>query len=320
MTVKYNVLKKLSSGENVSGESLAKELGVSRNSVWKAINSLRKDGYDIVGQTNLGYKLVSKNDVLSREIVEEYLKTKNLDIHTYESIGSTNTELKLWAQRDFKEGTVIIAEQQKQGRGRLGRSFSSPSKTGLYVSILLRPKFSVSDALFITTATAVAVSRLIENHLDEDVKIKWVNDIYMNNKKVCGILTEAAANFETGLLDYAIVGIGLNLLMPENGFDEEIKDIAGHIFDKLPEGGRAKIAAELVDNFFEIYSEFPRKDFMDEYRSKSYLDGKEVTMSVGNKMLKGIVLEVNENAEIVVKLENGEIREFSAGEALLKKK
>ncbi len=318
MTVKYSVLQKLLKGENFSGNRLANELGVSRNSVWKAVNSLRNDGYKIEGQRNMGYKLISSGDVLSKEIVLSYLVNKNLDVHVYETVESTNTLLKSRAQNKGMEGTIIIAAEQTAGKGRLGRKFESPMGTGVYVSILLRPKFSVSESLFITTAAAVAVSQAIESLSDKEAKIKWVNDIYIEDKKVCGILTEAAIDFESGNLDYAVVGIGVNVQEPESGFPLEIKDIAGSVFDeKAPDEIRAKLAAKIIDNFFILYKNLENKNFMDEYRKRSWLDGKKVNLSVGNNSFSGIVKEINQNAEIVLMLEDGKEMAFSSGEAFI---
>ncbi|MFI3205646.1 MAG: biotin--[acetyl-CoA-carboxylase] ligase [Clostridia bacterium] len=319
MSVKYTVLEKLRT-KSFSGQELANELGVSRNSIWKAVNSLRKDGYVIEGQTNLGYKLVSFGDVLSADSVASVCKTKDLDLYVYESISSTNTVLKEWAQKNYKEGTVIVAKEQTQGKGRLGRKFSSPSETGVYISILLRPKFSADEALSITTAAAVAVAKTLEEISGKETKIKWVNDIFIDDKKVCGILTEASIDFETASLSYAVLGVGINLREPENGFENDIKNIAGAVFkDEIPEQIRAKTVAIFIDNFFEIYNNLPDNSFIEEYRNRSYLTGKEVNMLIGENNEKGVVVDIDDKARLLVKLETGEIKAFSAGEAMIKK-
>lgn len=319
MSVKYNVLKKLETGECFSGEALAKEFGVSRNSVWKAINSLRKDGYNIVGQTNNGYKLISFDDVLTKETVQTFLNKTDLDLHVYETIGSTNTVLKEWAQKGYKEGTVVIAKEQTAGKGRMGRKFESPNDTGVYVSVLLRPKFSAQESLLVTTSAAVAIAEAVDELSGKESKIKWVNDIFIGDKKVSGILTEASINFETGGLEYAVLGMGINLTSPKNGFSEEVKNIAGGIFEEMPEQIRAKIVAKVLDNFFEIYDKLPNNSFIERYRKRSYLKGKEVSMTVGEKTEKGTVIDIDESARLIVKLENSEIKAFSAGEAMIKK-
>ncbi|MFI3324742.1 MAG: biotin--[acetyl-CoA-carboxylase] ligase [Clostridia bacterium] len=321
MTVKYKVLQELLKEERISGASLAETIGVSRTAIWKSINSLRKDGYIIEAKTNLGYILVNTGDTLTKQSVQKYLNIQNLDLHVYETIASTNTSLKEWGSKGYKEGTVIISKEQTSGKGRLGRKFSSPNGTGIYMSVLLRPNFSAEKALSITTAAAVAVAKSIEKLSDKKAKIKWVNDIFVDNKKVCGILTEAAINFETSGLDYAVVGIGINLFTPENGFDEEIKNIAGAVFDnKINSDIRSQFTACILDEFMAIYNKLPDNSYISEYKSRSYLDGKEVTLNIGQIQKSGIVVGIDNNARLLVKLENGEVEAFSAGEALINKK
>ena len=149
-----------------------------------------------------------------------------LDIIEKDSVTSTNTELIEMAKNGAKEGTVLIASEQTAGKGRTGKSFYSPEGSGVYLSILLRPDFKPEDALFLTTIAAVATAKAIESVSDKEAKIKWVNDVYLDNKKVCGILTESALSSDMEKLDYAVVGIGINLCPPEGGFPDDIKNIA----------------------------------------------------------------------------------------------
>ena len=216
MSVKDEVLKELENnkGDYISGGQLADNLGVSRNSVWKAIKALEKSGYEINAIPNKGYCLAEKNDILSSYSIKQHLKNPHLDISVFSSVTSTNTILKEMAEQGAKEGTVIIAEEQTAGRGRTGKQFYSPKGTGIYISILLRPDIPAEESLFLTTSAAVATARAIEDVSDKRALIKWVNDIYLEDKKTCGILTEGAFNVETGKLDYAIVGIGINKQIP----------------------------------------------------------------------------------------------------------
>ena len=224
MSVKDEVLKELENnkGDYISGGQLADNLGVSRNSVWKAIKALEKSGYEINAIPNKGYCLAEKNDILSSYSIKQHLKNPHLDISVFSSVTSTNTILKEMAEQGAKEGTVIIAEEQTAGRGRTGKQFYSPKGTGIYISILLRPDIPAEESLFLTTSAAVATARAIEDVSDKRALIKWVNDIYLEDKKACGILTEGAFNVETGKLDYAIVGIGINVCIPDGGFPDNI--------------------------------------------------------------------------------------------------
>ena len=273
MSVKDEVLKELENnkGDYISGGQLADNLGVSRNSVWKAIKALEKSGYEINAIPNKGYCLAEKNDILSSYSIKQHLKNPHLDISVFSSVTSTNTILKEMAEQGAKEGTVIIAEEQTAGRGRTGKQFYSPKGTGIYISILLRPDIPAEESLFLTTSAAVATARAIEDVSDKRALIKWVNDIYLEDKKTCGILTEGAFNVETGKLDYAIVGIGINVCIPDGGFPDNIKDIATAIFDKQTDSinKRSILIANLLDYFMEYYKDFKSKSYVKEYIERS---------------------------------------------------
>ena len=232
----------------VSGEHMAQKLGVTRNTVWKAVKHLREAGYEISAVTNQGYRLLSESDVLSagniRRQLEPQASIAAIDVR--ESVTSTNTVLKELAEHGGREGMVVIAQRQTMGKGRLGRSFYSPQGGGLYMSVLLRPRFSADAALSITTAAAVAVARAIDDVTGERAMIKWVNDVYFHGRKVCGILTEASVDFENSGLHYAVLGMGVNLTEPEGGFPGEVAQVAGALFaGKAPAGSRPKLAAAI---------------------------------------------------------------------------
>lgn len=320
MTVKEQVLKILidNKGKSVSGESIADQLFCSRNAVWKAIKSLRNEGYKIDAVTNKGYSLIDDGGVFSSVSVEKRLKN-DCRVIVLESVDSTNNYLKKLAENGERENTVVISECQSSGKGRLGRKFFSP-KSGLYLSILLRPTFSAENSLFITTAAAVAVSDAIEEISGKKTGIKWVNDIFIGNKKVCGILTEAAVDFETGGLYYAIPGIGVNIYHPAEGFPPEIHDIAGTIFDTEPNEKdlKQKLAAAIINNFFDIYNNIESSDFMQKYKEKSCILGKEIFVLKNETKTKATVLDIDEKAGLVVKYENGEVETLSSGEVSIR--
>ena len=309
MSVKDEVLKELENnkGDYISGGQLADNLGVSRNSVWKAIKALEKSGYEINAIPNKGYCLAEKNDILSSYSIKQHLKNPHLDISVFSSVTSTNTILKEMAEQGAKEGTVIIAEEQTAGRGRTGKQFYSPKGTGIYISILLRPDIPAEESLFLTTSAAVATARAIEDVSDKRALIKWVNDIYLEDKKTCGILTEGAFNVETGKLDYAIVGIGINVCIPDGGFPDNIKYIATAIFDKQTDSinKRSILIANLLDYFMEYYKDFKSKSYVKEYIERSMIIGKTITVIEGSKTSVAKAIDIDKNCRLKVQFEDG---------------
>ena len=322
MSVKDEVLKELENnkGDYISGGQLADNLGVSRNSVWKAIKALEKSGYEINAIPNKGYCLAEKNDILSSYSIKQHLKNPHLDISVFSSVTSTNTILKEMAEQGAKEGTVIIAEEQTAGRGRTGKQFYSPKGTGIYISILLRPDIPAEESLFLTTSAAVATARAIEDVSDKRALIKWVNDIYLEDKKTCGILTEGAFNVETGKLDYAIVGIGINVCIPDGGFPDNIKDIATAIFDKQTDSinKRSILIANLLDYFMEYYKDFKSKSYVKEYIERSMIIGKTITVIEGSKTSVAKAVDIDKNCRLKVQFEDGTTKWLSSGEVSTK--
>ena len=322
MSVKDEVLKELENnkGDYISGGQLADNLGVSRNSVWKAIKALEKSGCEINAIPNKGYCLAEKNDILSSYSIKQHLKNPHLDISVFSSVTSTNTILKEMAEQGAKEGTVIIAEEQTAGRGRTGKQFYSPKGTGIYISILLRPDIPAEESLFLTTSAAVATARAIEDVSDKRALIKWVNDIYLEDKKTCGILTEGAFNVETGKLDYAIVGIGINVCIPDGGFPDNIKDIATAIFDKQTDSinKRSILIANLLDYFMEYYKDFKSKSYVKEYIERSMIIGKTITVIEGSKTSIAKAIDIDKNCRLKVQFEDGTTKWLSSGEVSTK--
>lgn len=314
-----NILKK-DSTKYYSGAEIAKILCVSRNAVWKAVKSLEAEGYLIEGINNKGYRLLGDADIITLEGINNYIDDKiksKLNIKVYKTITSTNTILKEFANQSEAEWTILVAEEQSNGRGRMNRVFYSPSSTGIYMSVLLRPDFDAKESMFITTMTAVAVARAIDKICNVESSIKWVNDIYINNKKVCGILTEASMNVELNKLDYAIVGIGINVTKPKENFPEELKDIAGAIFDDsnvFDNNIRNKLVAEIITNIYNFYNTFTKHEFIECYRKKSFLIGKEVYILSDLEKTPLKVIDVDENAALVVKTKDGIVKKLSSGE------
>lgn len=324
MSVKDTVLAVLQNVNSVdgfiSGEELAKKCGVTRTSVWKAINSLRKQGATIEAQTNRGYKLVS-NNIYNAESIFHFISDKNVKIKFYKEIDSTNSQAKrdLAAEKpSLLHKTVYIAEKQTAGRGRMGRPFYSPDKTGIYLSIVYS-NGNITKPAVITASAGVAVSRALKKIYNVDAKIKWVNDIFINNKKVCGILTEGVTNFESGMIDAAVIGIGINITTNKDEPDD-IKNIAGSVISNQNETKQSELCAEVINEVLRILDggQNSIKEAMKEYKERSFLIGKEVEVSPvinsEEKNYKCIVQDITEDAKLVVKLKNGEIKALNSGE------
>ena len=237
MQVKDRVLEALEAnrGTYFSGEALAQKLAVSRSAVWKAIQQLRESGYPIEAASKRGYCLAKDSAILSAQSIAQYLTVPQLRLEVEQLVSSTNTLLRQRAEAGEPEGLALVAAAQTAGRGRRDHTFFSPPDTGLYLSFLVRPQLSAKDALLLTTCAAAAVALAIEDCAGVPAEIKWVNDVFCRGKKVCGILTEGALDLETGGLQYAIVGIGVNCFPPEGGFPEDLPE-AGSVFAERPQG------------------------------------------------------------------------------------
>ena len=300
----------------VSGAELAKELSLSRTAVWKAIGQLKAEGYQIESVTNRGYRLSSGGDVLSTESVRKYLRHRELQPEVYKTITSTNTVLKARAAEGAPAGQVLIAGAQTAGRGRMGRSFYSPPDSGLYMSLLLRPRFSAREATRITACAAVAVAETVEELSGRATQIKWVNDVLLDGRKICGILTEAAFDCESGQLAYVIVGIGINIAVPAGDFPAELRQIAGAAFDgkAIPEL-RAKLAAGVLDRLADYAVDPDNPACFEAYRARSLVLGKAVNLLVpGREPERAQVLDLNRDYSLRVRMPDGSERSVSSGE------
>lgn len=236
-----------------------------------------------------------------------------------EECGSTSTLLKDRAKLGAKEFSVLFSKSQTAGRGRLNKSFLSPSG-GLYFSLVLRPEKSPEISVFITAAAAVAAARAIERVSGKSTAIKWVNDIFIGDKKVCGILCEGKIEPENSLLEYAVLGVGINVFEPENGFADEIKDIASALF-KGEEKAEIYLntAAEFLNNFKLFYDELHTKKYMEEYISRSYLTGKEIYYIKNGERHDATVLRIDRDANLVIN-EGGTEKKLFSGEVSVKNK
>lgn len=255
---------------------------------------------------------------MKREDVINLLKSK-AEVIVYNELSSSNTEAKRLAKAGASEFTSVIALTQTSGKGRLGRSFISNSENGLYMSMILYPTLSPNKCVDITAMAAVAVLESIKSTAGVDAQIKWVNDVYVDDRKICGILTESSINSEG--FDYVICGIGVNITPPAGGFDDSIKDIAGAIFLKeSPKCYKELLCASIIDNLIKYYADIENKTYIKIYRESSNIIGKNVDVYIGNEIIGGRVVDINDMAELVVKKENGEICVFNSGEARVRKR
>ena len=307
-------------GETVSGEQMAADLGLTRAAVWKAVSGLKDRGFRIAAGPNRGYTLESDGGCLHPETIRRHLRAAgDFVLRVYdEAAGSTNDLVREAALRGEPEGLVVVADTQRAGRGRQGRTFVSPPGTGVYMSLLLRPKLPAAEAVAVTGIAAVAVTQAMEDLGAGGAGIKWVNDVYLRGLKVCGILTEATMDMESGGLDHAVLGIGVNLFPPAGGFPPELAGIAGAVFPGKPEDDeRSRIIAAILDRFLPLYRALPDRGWLEEYRSRSILTGREVRFIRDGRERRGLVLGVDDAARLLIRLDSGEETALSSGEVQL---
>ena len=306
MYIREKALALLETGETVSGEQLAKELCVSRNAVWKVMKRLREDGYEIEAVTNRGYRLVSAPDVLSEAGIRKWLKTRELgrELEIHDRLDSTNNRAKMLAAAGAKHGTVIIADSQSGGRGRQGRSFFSPDHSGVYMTMILRPDCAPDQAGLLTSLAAVATARAVEKTADVKADIKWVNDLYISGRKICGILCEAGLGMEAGKLEYAVAGIGVNTARMQ--FPPELQEIATSIGNECGEAPeRNRLIAEILNETEALLGDLKTGHFLEESRKRSNVIGRTVTVIEGDKRYPAKAVDIDDQGRLVIETEDG---------------
>ena len=320
MSTKEQVLRALLGAEDaLSGSALAAALGVSRSAVWKAIEQLREDGYSIGAVTNRGYRLLGGANVLSVAEIEKYMQPGEVGAHfeMHAQIESTNDRAKELAVQGAVHGSIVLAERQSRGRGRFGRVFHSPEGSGLYLSCILRPDIPAERAVMITSMAAVAVARAIEKVADVQAQIKWVNDVYIGSRKVCGILCEAGLDFESGQMQYVVMGIGVNV--GEMEFPDELRDIGTSIANECGHAlSRSRFAAELLNELNRLYPQLAEGGFMEEYRRRSNVIGRDVKVLRGGESYPATVLDIDSEGSLVVRTAEGELQKLHSGEISLR--
>ncbi len=316
MSTKEKTLRALQeNGGYLSGEALSEQLEISRAAVWKAITALREQGYQIDSVTGKGYRLLSCPDILTEESIRGGLTGSLVTrIYTMETVDSTNNEAKRRAQEGAPHGSIFVAEEQTGGKGRLGRVWKSPPKTGLWFTLLLRPKASPEQVTNLTLFAGLAVSRAIRSLTGLPAQIKWPNDVVIDGKKVCGILTEMAAEMES--VEYVIPGIGVNV--NTESFPEDIAWKATSLY--LSTGkkwSRATVLQAILREMEELLSRQEEKGtgaVLTEYRENCVTIGKPVSTQRGNIRLSGIAEDITETGELVVRQSNGNQLIINSGE------
>lgn len=304
----------------LSGQQIADRLGVSRAAVWKAVRSLINDGYSISATTNKGYMLTGASDVVSVEGIRAALPAeyKDIPLEVKQSTVSTNIDVGAAAASGAPHGTTVVALEQKSGQGRLGKTFCSP-RGGIYTSILIRPTLSIEKAVMITPAAAVAVHKAISDNLGLPVSIKWVNDVYLNGRKVVGISTQAQADIAVGGISGIIVGIGINYNTAQADFSPELKDKAGSLYCDNAPAKRNELIAATISNLLDLSKDLTDKSYMDYYREHCFVLGAKVDYEIDREKKSGTVKEIDDSGALVID-EDGrkEPRRLSCGEISVK--
>lgn len=307
MPTKDALIRVLEENRNraVSGQELADTLHITRAAVWKAVRSLQEDGYHIEAVRNRGYRLAPDTDVLSAQGVALFLPEEYRDspVTVLPTVDSTNSAAKRLAAGGAPHRTLVLAEKQTAGRGRRGRSFYSPAETGLYMSVLLRPNSTLQDALPVTAAAAVAVCRAAEALTGRRPGIKWVNDLFLDGRKISGILTEAISDFESGMAEAVIVGIGVNLRTTD--FPDELAGIAGSLHPG--QVTRNELAARIAAELFRLAEDLSSPSLMEEYRARSLILGKEIAFRQGDALRRGRAAAIDNEGRLLVETDGGRI-------------
>ncbi|MBP5262562.1 MAG: biotin--[acetyl-CoA-carboxylase] ligase [Clostridiales bacterium] len=305
----------------VSGEAISSQIGVSRAAVNSAVKALKAGGCEIESVTNKGYRITFCPDRLYAGEVYSYLSPERCrSIVCIPSAGSTNNVLKEKLKENPPEGTCVIANEQTGGRGRMGRTFISPSDTGIYMSILLHPQGNIADIGEITAWTAVAVRNAIYSACGIDTDIKWVNDIYAGGLKVAGILTEMSVEGEIGLISNVIVGIGINVNQKQADFPDEIAETATSLsaFSGIPSLSRARLASEIIREMDLLMDRWPgaKAAYLDTYRKNCITLGKEVTITnyATGSSVSGYALDINSDFSLKVRYPDGSVVDVRSGE------
>ena len=303
----------------LSGEKMSEILGVSRTAVWKDIEGLRQEGYQIESQTRRGYRLVSAPNRLSRGEILPWLHSERTkeNLIVLDTVDSTNTYAKQLGMKNGADGTAVAANEQTGGRGRLGRSFLSPKDTGIYLSVLYRPDIPPMDAVNLTSYVAVAVCDGIEAACGVRPGIKWTNDIVLGSRKLAGILTEMSVEGETGTLQYIVTGIGLNVLQREEDFPPELRSAATSLLIELGRPvSRGRLTAEVLNALDVMHHCWLNGggDYLQQYRKDCLTVGKEVRVIRPGGERRAFAEGIDDDFGLIVRYPDGARETVTSGE------
>jgi len=302
-----------SSSEYISGETISKQLKVSRTAIWKNINLLKKEGYNIYSINNKGYKLIKEDLPLNEYEVKRHY-TGNIKLNYIKETDSTNTYAKKNIKSNNNEIEMVFTSIQTKGRGRLKREFISNNKEGIWVSYIFKPNMDPQKATIFTLAISVAVCELLVEKCGINAKIKWPNDVIVNNKKICGILTEMSCEMDN--INYIITGIGINVLQKE--FNQTINNIATSIYKVTKQKyDRGLLIAYLCYNIDNIYKDIINGNIdiiIKKWNEFSLTNGKEIKIQKGSETLYGKAVGIDDIGRLIVKLEDGKRKVFNSGE------
>lgn len=325
MSTKEEVLKLLRKNNEsfISGQEIADEIFVTRASVWKAIKSLEKEGYEIDAVTNKGYRLRGSIDLIDIESIKETLLKNeiNTNLIYLEETTSTN-DVAHELERKNHEDLIVVSDFQSKGRGRRGRDFFSPKGTGLYFSVLLHNKRNQIDTAGITAVTASIIAKAIDDIVFNGVntaKIKWVNDIFINERKVAGILSEAFGTLEDEDEGHIIIGIGINIYVPKDDFPKELRKTAAAVLENLeeaPKDIRTKLLDRIITDFYSYFRNNNQKEkYFKIYEEKLFLVGNYVKInSFDGNYRYAMVTGISEDYHLQVQYDDGKEEELSSGE------
>ena len=313
MPLKQDILTALEQNReaDLSGQWLAQRYGVSRNAVWKAVNALKAEGFDIASAPNRGYRLSPECDLLSETGIRAQLEAPTLPLHTLDMVDSTNSEAKRLLAGGATGPFLITANGQTAGRGRHGRTFFSPKDAGLYMTVALTPHMPAEWLLNMTAYAAVCVAEAIERLTGASPRIKWVNDLFVDGRKVCGILTEAVTDFESGTVESLLVGIGINLR--QSDVPDSLREVVGFLNVTSPVRNRLVAA---ITNALLRYTPQDHA-FWDAYRERSLTIGRRVQCTQGNRSFTGMATAIDESGALVVLADCGDTGARRSGEAIL---
>lgn len=303
---------------SVSGEDLARQLGLSRTAIWNHVEALRKAGYEIAAQPHLGYRLSGGPDRLIADEILARLKTRMIGcaVLSFEEVDSTNDQAARLAEEGAKEGTLILAESQRKGRGRLGRAWHSPKGSGLWSSLILRPALPPSEASRLTLLGALAVVRAIWHVAELEARIKWPNDVLLGGKKACGILSEMSS--EPDRIRHVILGVGINVNLPASEFPPALRGIATSLSAEAHRRiSRIDLLCAYLAEFESLYEQLRQTGFrpiLEEIKKSCDSIGKSVAVKSGEKTVSGIAVDIDADGSLLLRGESGRVEKVYSGD------